>query len=433
MSETLSNNVITGIRCQDIQTGLHGCTVNEFETLLKVGMAARLSVHIRGGDAINYHKLKEYSAILFDINKLVFDPVLRVLQEVEFARVIGTGTSRTVVPTVPYFDDMYETLGSAAKSEGLNEYEQMSIDILNRIAACPQRKLQLASSLGAETNALRCVLEIGKEGSYVNEVNVENDILVVSPLYFAEKPEHFARVVKHYGEISVAKVLNLFRQNPGWPLSKLIKTKEIAGCKLTKDEFEIARSITNKGLIQPPEITTTYSGTNQFLFTPPLGTKQILVVEKEIYEKAMACISCVRQGEHFAEWNIRWPRAIINALLNSGELKSTTMAKEQYRSMRIRGIITLKHTGGKWWKPVLIDNSENRRALRLALDMLTGGEPTGERGYDAEAAKIIYSDSEYTEAIRGYGHVIRRRIIPRSKKEHDKIVDELMFAIQKGA
>ena len=243
MSEVLSRNVVTGIRCQDIQTGLQNCTVHEFETLLKVGMAARLAVHIRGGDAIPYKSLKDCAALLFDINKLIFDGVVDLLEEVEFARVIGSGESKTVVPTVPYFDDMYESLGEVAKNKGLNELEQISIELVNRIAACPQEKSKIASSLGIKPSDMNRVVLIGKAGSYVNEFDVKGVNLLVSPLYFAEKPEEFAQVVKKYGEATVAKVLNLFRQNQGWPLAKLIKGQEIGGVKIDKDEFEISKAI----------------------------------------------------------------------------------------------------------------------------------------------------------------------------------------------
>ncbi len=431
MNEVLSRNVITGIRCQDIQTGLQNCTVHEFETLLKVGMAARLAVHIRGGDAIRYQSLKEYAALLFDIDKLVFEAVVRILQEVQFVRVIGTGTSKVIVPTVPYFDDMYEGLGAIARSEGLNELEQISIELLNRLAASPQQTTQVVTALGVDQGALDRVVRIGSAGSYINEFDVKGAKLLVSPLYFAEKPEEFARVVKQYGEVTVARVFSLFRGNQGWPLVKLVEQKQIGDAKLNKDEFEIARAIIDKGLVQPPEITTSYSGTNEFLFTPPLGTKQIVVVEKEIYEKAMACISCVRQGEHFGQWNIKWPRAIINALLNTGELRPTSIAKEQYRAMRVRGIIRLAKAGS-WWKPVLVDTPENRRSLLLALEMLGGGEFLSDRGYDSDAAKAIYSDSDYTEAIRGYGNVVRRKRIKRPQEEFSDEIDKILFAVQKG-
>jgi len=431
MSEVLSRNVVTGIRCQDIQTGLQNCTVHDFETLLKVGMAARLAVHIRGGDAIPYQSLKDCSALLFDINKLVFHRIVGLLEEVEFARVIGRGKSKTVVPTVPYFDDMYEDLGEVAENKGLNELEQISIDLLNRLAACPQEKSKLASSLGIKRSDLDRVIRIGNAGSYVNEFDVKGNKLLVSPLYFAEKPEDFAQVVKQYGEATVSKVISLFRQNQGWPLAKLLHGEGIGGTKLNKDEFEISRAITRKGLLQPPEITTSYSGTNEFLFTPPLGTEKILVVEKEVYEKAMACISCMRQGEHFGQWNIKWPELIINALLNRGKLKATSIAKEQYRPMRVRGIIKLEKSGS-WWNPVFVDTKENRRALSLALEMLGGGETITDRGYDSNAAKAIYSDSDYTEALRGYGNIIRRKQIARPRGEIDAEIDKILFSIQKG-
>lgn len=39
--ERLSKKTIAGIRCQDVQTGLHGFQVNEFETITKVEVTAK--------------------------------------------------------------------------------------------------------------------------------------------------------------------------------------------------------------------------------------------------------------------------------------------------------------------------------------------------------------------------------------------------------
>jgi len=64
--------------------------------------------------------------------------------------------------------------------------------------------------------------------------------------------------------------------------------------------------------------------------------------------------------------------------------------------------------------------------------MLGGGEPIKERGLDSDFIKEIYSDSEYTEAIRGYGNIVRRKTIPKPTKEYDTEIDKLLFAVQKG-
>jgi len=42
-----SIEVLKAIRCQDIQTGLQGYSVGEFDVLLRIGMAARLAIHFR--------------------------------------------------------------------------------------------------------------------------------------------------------------------------------------------------------------------------------------------------------------------------------------------------------------------------------------------------------------------------------------------------
>ena len=57
----------------------------------------------------------------------------------EFVKLQTEGkTIKTVIPTVPYYETPYETLGSFAIDTGFNEAEQLSIDLLCRLSKSPE-------------------------------------------------------------------------------------------------------------------------------------------------------------------------------------------------------------------------------------------------------------------------------------------------------
>lgn len=432
VTEPSAKRVKIALRAQDIQTGLQEYQIGEFETLTKTGIATRLAIHLRGGDLADYQRLKDVSFALFGVDKLSFPSIMELLEDVEFVRVVGTGRNRKIVPTVPYFDDLYETLGEKAEQDGLNEIEQASVAVLDRLAASPIRKDLLAKSLGIQPKVLDTVAKIGHAGSYVEEIGRTAEPILISPVYFSENSAAFAAVVAKFGEPAFRQVFQLLQQNPGWPVAKILTEGAIGGTKLTTDECNVISALMQNGLLQPPAITTAASGTNHFLFTPPLGNTRIQVVEKEIYEKAMAVLSCVRQGEHFAKWNIRSPHLVINALLRDGWLRSNTEAREQYRALVIKKIAKLEPPGAAWQKVVLIDSPENRRALAWAVEMLKGSEVLDNRGLVQNARDLIFTDKDYAEHLRGFGMLRARKVIPRAPDEYQSETEKLIEAIQKG-
>ena len=170
------------------------------------------------------------------------------------------------------------------------------------------------------------------------------------------------------------------------------------------------------------------------MFTPPVGTPKIPIVEKEIYEKAMAVIACLRQGQHFGKWRVKWPVAIINAWLDParGKLKPTTLAKEQYAQLALRKICRLVPSGSDYYSVEFIDLPENRRALELAREMLTTTDFISDRGFDERAHDAIFSSAEYRESLIGYRDIVPRRLVERTPSEQQKHIERLIELAQMG-
>ena len=73
-------------RCHEIQTGLGLAEVPEFEGLRAVGMAVRLSLHIRGLPSVNYETMRLVATHFLGIPSVAVKSILELLAEVEFVK-----------------------------------------------------------------------------------------------------------------------------------------------------------------------------------------------------------------------------------------------------------------------------------------------------------------------------------------------------------
>ncbi len=172
-------------RCHEIQTGLRLTEVPEFENLTMIGMAVRLSLHIRGLPPVSYEKLRLVSVHFLGIPPHFVGTVVSKLADIEFVKMQTEGkTIKVVVPTVPYYETLYQNIGSYAEDIGLNEAEKLSIEMLSRLSKSPEKTDTLKSKLGAESALMDRMLQVGREGSYFKTHRSRGREVVLSPTYF---------------------------------------------------------------------------------------------------------------------------------------------------------------------------------------------------------------------------------------------------------
>src|SRR5262245_56733841 len=112
--------------CHEITVSLEGRQVGEFDQLVIVGMAVNLAIHLRGIPAVPHELLRQIGLHLLHIPPTTMPLVIELLGEAEFVAIDRQGaTIRSVVPTVPFFDDMFDTIGEVASGRRLSEPEQM--------------------------------------------------------------------------------------------------------------------------------------------------------------------------------------------------------------------------------------------------------------------------------------------------------------------
>jgi hypothetical protein len=126
-------------------------------------MAVRLALHIQGLPVINYETLKLVANHSLNIPTVCIRRIVEMLAEVEFVKLqTERKTIKAVVPNVPYYEGLYSTLGDFGASEGFNEAEQLSIDVLCRLSRRPENVDALRSSLGAESALMWVGNALGK-------------------------------------------------------------------------------------------------------------------------------------------------------------------------------------------------------------------------------------------------------------------------------
>jgi hypothetical protein len=318
------------------------------------------------------------------------------------------------LPKVPYFADLYSDLGEVGTSDrALNEHEQLTLDLMRRLARRPQSSDDLVA-LAAEKRALIRVLEIGKDVGFVTRRRARGRDIFVSPSYFAEDPQALADLAAIAGGTRLARVLDLLRQHQGYPLRIILDQSEIAGVRLDAHELSVIQALAGQGFIAPPAIRTTHAGENHFIFGPQPGNSRLAPHEVQIYRNALAIVSAVRQGQFLAkEYAIRSPGLLLRRFKERGYLGSNSEALEQYRAVVQLGIAHLVPSGGTTASLRLIRNPDNDRTLDLAIQLMQGS--SGQPMPDEELILAMRQGEEYVEPLLARKSLAQCEIVPADR------------------
>lgn len=427
MNPIIKSNEELALRCHDISTSLGNKSVVEFDLLSEIGLMVRLALHIRGLSRIEYKILQLVSNYYLQISNTELKIIIQNLAEIEFIRIVSEGsTIKYIIPTVPYYDDLYDITGEFAKTKRLNEAEELAITILSKLTGSPVPKNSLIQ-LGADKKLLDRSLQIGDEGNYLIIRRCRGKEIVLSPVFFSENADIYSDLVAKSGAKSVERILNLIKQSQGIPLSVIEATREINQVKITDDEINLLKRLATDGAVKPPIIQTSHSGTNHFIFTPRPGNFKLSRTKREIYERAMALVSAVLQGQYLPkEHAIRNPLAILQALKDRGYLNASTESYEQYKNLMFLKVGRLElEQAPSWYRFVLNDTEENNAALDMAISLVSEGSVWGLE-IDDDARIALGKDQIYLESLIGSRVIREREQIPLSD-EHQEQIDNLFL------
>ena len=414
-------------KCHDIQVSLGMKEVPDFEKIPMIGMMMNLAIHLRGLPLINYNVLRLVASEYLGIHSMLVQQVALNLAEIEFVRLDKEKeTIKSILPTIPNFDDVYSLVGEFALAKGsFNEIEQVAFEILKRVSDSPVSQSSVYD-MGAEKVTVDRNIQIGAEGGYLVNRRARGKDILISPNYFSENADLYTDLVAKKGATAIKRLLDIIKDAQGWPLSLIEKTLEVNGKKITVDELKLLKRIAQDGAIKPPSISTPHSGTNFFLFTPAPGASKLNPTRREIYERALALVSCVRQGQFLADqYRIKWPVTLLRALKTKGYINANTEALEQYKMLTVNRVGFLEDAGDGWYRFRLHDIEENVQALDTAISILSSGTINGlEVNKDARLA--LQKDQSYIESIIS-SHKLREKENVTLSEEHQLEIDTLLL------
>lgn len=426
------SNQNTAAQCYDITTALAGKNIPEFEFLPRIGMMVNLALHLRGLPLLEYEKLKLVSDYYFKIPPILLKDILISLEEIEFVKLYTQkSTIKQVQPQVPFFDDIYSVVGDYASTTlDFNEPEQLALRILSELTNSPTERSNIYS-LGAEKRIVDRNLQFGTEGGYIMSKRARGREILISPLFFSENADVFADLTAKSGANTIKKVLELVKNAQGWPLSIIEQTMSINGQPITPNELQILKRLAQDGAVKPPAITTNHAGQNFFLFTPTPGSSKLNPTNREIYERAMALLASVRQGQLLANrYPIKWPLAILNSLKRDGWLRPTSETYAQYHQLAVLKVGRLEKTSSNRYKFVLIDSEENKRALDLAIELLTEGS-LSDMEIDQEARIALQQDQTYIESIVSSARLRETETVSLDEEAKEELDNLLLKSISR--
>src|SRR5208337_3670411 len=195
----------------------------------------------------------------------------------------------SVIPTVPFYEDMFDGIGQYAENQTLSEPERLTLEILDRLAKSPT-PIQSIYNLGADRRLVDRMVDVGAQGGYVIQKRARGRDMLISPVYFSENPDAFADLAAGAGSTRVGRVVSLLSRHQGWPLALIKKTRRIGETQLTDDDINIILTLAGDGFAPPPVIETSHAGSNHFLFSPKPGLPRLGPAKRQIYETAMALV-----------------------------------------------------------------------------------------------------------------------------------------------
>lgn len=384
----------------DLHSGLSSHQITEFDDLHTIGMAATLAIHIRGLGEIEYEVLRKVSDHYMSIPSYALEKVLNVLEDVSFVQLIRSGKKiNKVIPNIPIFDDIYDQIGTYAKSEYvLNSHEDATLHILNSLQDAPENKDSLFNRLGIEKPLFDRCLTLSGESGIVSEHQARGRAILLSPLYFSDNLKGLADAAASVGSNAIKSTLEKVKTNQGWPISLLKSTGEIGGTKLDSTEQALIDKLSAEGIIKPPTIKFG-SKTQSFLFTPKPGSARLNAANREIYERAMALISAVRKGQLLPNmYRVKMPVRLLESFRSRGYLGANSEAWNQYSNLVFLRVAFLEPVGSGQWRLKLNSTPENIEALNLAINLLRTGDLAGME-VNQEARLALNKDEQYIQSL----------------------------------
>lgn len=385
-----------GLRAYDTAIGFRNlddrnAILADFSSTHTIGMAAVLAGAIKGQDVIkDARSLKRLAAEILKISHWAFDIVVQELEDLEMIRNIQRrgGDIVSFVENVPlFYDNVHERLGTRWLDRHPSELEAQFLSSLNMLAQTPLPAQNLFQDLGIDTKADKKLRIIGENAELIRYYSLSDGTeIATSPLHAFEHPDHLVTLFENHSPDRVREAFSKVRKQIGFPI-------------LMDNTYPVIEDMVKLGLVPAPTVVGADQKDRSFAMMLYGLDPVFLTSKKQILDKALALIACVRCGEvSGGRTSIRMPESLLAALTNSSKnytLGGHSSAPRQYAPLIRMHMITLVQQGNLWGAR-LVPTPDNIEAVNLACTLLKRrGEGVPERGNEREAAKLLFTGGDY--------------------------------------
>ncbi len=385
-----------GLRAYDTAIGfrnldIRSAALTDFDHTHTIGMAAILAGAIKGKDVIrNAKSLKKIAADVLKIDPWAFDKVVLELAELEMVRSIQRQGGEIVsfaenVPLV--YDNVHERLGTHWLDIKPSELEAQFLTLLEKLSNAPFLAQKLSIEVGIDQRADQKLRIIGETAELIRFYTLHDGTeIATSPLHTFEHPDRLIELFEHYDAMRVREAFNEIRSKPGFPI-------------LMNNSHPIVEDVVRLGLVPAPTVIGADRQERAFAIMLYGLDSIYLTSKKQVLDRALALIACVRCGEvSGGVTSIRMPDRLLAALMDPNRkytLKGHSSTPRQYAPLVRMGMITLIPMG-ELWGVRLVPTIDNLEAVKLACTLLKRkGDAEPERGNEREAAKLLFTDGDY--------------------------------------
>lgn len=347
--------------------------LRHFKSTRLMGQALRLAQLIRGMDVIESpDRLEAIAAGQLHIDPMQFESVLVALEEADLIS-RHKGKIYEKVRLID-FGENYERVGNVWMRKDRDACEILIVAALDELVETPKHTAELAAFSGVGKPERNLVMEVTKNAHLIEPIDVgTGDPVLFAPMLWDVNPERFEKVLREMKTANVATVVRAVKKRPAGAELDLMGLSEV--------ERALANRAVTVGLL-PTVPVNSAGGEKAFTFVPYSGALITNVTEREILDRARAIVACVRYGErHAVASKILYPIALLNVLLDAGRdhaLGWHSEVKNQYAPLVKRGVGRIEKQGTRY-QFRLIDSDENKRAVRLAIELIKHGQIIEER------------------------------------------------------
>lgn len=388
-----------GLRSYDVALGFRNLNENsgilaEFQPTHLAGMAATLAGAIKGHDVIeDARSLKVVAAEVLKISPFAFDDVLLELAETELVRDLEYRGGEVVrfneqVPLL--YDGVHSRLGESLLLKTTSELEQALIVEVDELSRGPVLADEIRSRLGLDSTANERIRAVGEAAELVRFHRTRDGTeLAVTPLFAFENPAAIVDIMAASAPEEIAKAFTSIRERPGYAVHM-------------DGTDAIAESMIRVGLVHAPTVIGADRRQRAFIIVPYGLETEFLTTKKQVLEKAMAIVACIRCGEiSGGVTRIKFPDLVLARLMDPSRkftLGGHSSTSRQYAPLIRLGVISAVRDGSLE-AARLIPTPDNLDAVRLARKILDRSEDVALRGQESEAGRLLFTGESYLAPI----------------------------------